>query len=238
MKTKSIEEIACFPQSGNYEPITEKTACLNLAYFDIDTDNGNFTDVVSACPYDAFLPVPFDEQITTKFDFESNTALDYCKTKLKCLVTELRSREKRATFNFHVGNCVDLCLKEPMKNKFHVIYTYDLADRVAGLVNLLPAALACPSIENLQSLLLTETAIWTKLEEPTVTEFVETSLGCPISLVPTLYGVRLVNRLKLGSPDCVKLHDFRFTRPITLQWLRAASFSNNVIMYISHFHPP
>ena len=165
---------------------------------------------------------------------ESSTALDFCKTRLQWLVTEWRSRKHRIIFHFHIGDCIDLCRRnESMWNKFHVIYTFDLADRHAGLANLIPAALDCLSIENPQSLLLTETTAWVKLENPTVSEFVEISLGCPLSLVPTLYGVRLVNHHRLGSPDCLKLHDFLFTKPVTLQGLRAPAYSDNVVMGIS-----
>lgn len=43
-----------------------------------------------------------------------------------------------------------------------------------------------------------------------------------------MYGVRLVNHVRLGNPECLKLHDFVFTRATTLQWLRAPVYSDNV----------
>ena len=233
MKTKSIEEFKCYPKTGNYEPLTGKTTCLNLNLFKIDVENNTFTAGRGICPYDAFFPVAFEEQLTSSFDFQSFTALDYCKARLQWLVTQLRSRKQRITFHFHIGSSITLCRNKSTRNKFHVIYTFDLADRIVGLANLIPAALDCLSIENPQSLLLTETTAWVKLKDPTVAEFVEISLGCPLSLVPTLYGVRLVNHLRLGSPDCIKLHDALYMKPVTLQWLRAATYSDNVIMGIS-----
>ena len=235
MKAKSIEEFKLYHSTGNYEPLIGKTTCINLCNFLINMEEGKFeAGSIGICPYDAFFPVPFEEQITSSFDFKSCTALDYCKTRLQWLVTQLRSRKHRNTFHFHIGSCIDLCHRnESMWNKFHVIYTFDLADRYYGLANLIPAALNCLSIENPQSLLLTETAIWIKLENPTVSEFVEIALGCPLSLVPTLYGVRLINHLRLGSPDCSKLHDVLYTKPVTLQWLRAPAYSDNVLMGIS-----
>lgn len=66
-----------------------------------------------------------------------------------------------------------------------------------GLANIITATYNCLTDENPDSLLLTETDCpWTD-SDATLTNYVESSLCCPISMIPTIYGYRLANHLKL-----------------------------------------
>ena len=62
------------------------------------------------------------------------------------------------------------------------------------------------------------------------------SLFCPLSMnKPTLYGMKLANNIKLGSPVCVKLHDSVMTRQrfLTLKWHKVTDYSTNIKLDIS-----
>ena len=67
----------------------------------------------------------------------------------------------------------------------------------------------------------------------TIAEYLKISLSCPLSMIPTLYGVKLMNHVNLGSPFCVQLHDFTSTSRITLKWVRVPIFSANVKLDVS-----
>ena len=148
MRLKSIEEFRRFSKNGRPYPLEscyENIVCLNPTSFhpnvtddDLDT-TAEMNTLKCVVPYDAYFPVPFDEQLDatqSQFDFESKTALEYCTSRLRFLVSELRSRKHRVAFHFHFGDCIEFCLKnETMKNQFHIIFSYDLADRVVKLTS-------------------------------------------------------------------------------------------------------
>ena len=197
-----------------------------------------------ACPFDAYFPVPVNDQLASDTGFVTTSPYSYCKSKLKSLVTELRSKKDRITFNFYFGDCLELCLEnQKLRNKCQVVHCSDLADRV-GLSNLILTANRCLSTENLDAILVTDTANWVMffgLQRPfpgtehpvTIAEYLKISLSCPLSMIPTLYGVKLMNHVNLGSPFCVQLHDFTSTSRITLKWVRVPIFSANVKLDVS-----
>ena len=82
-----------------------------------------------------------------------------------------------------------------MKNYFQVIDCSNLADHY-GMANLIPAARNCLA-EDLNAVILTNSLTW-QLLKPTVPEYVETALMCPMTVIPTLYGLRLTDHVQLG----------------------------------------
>jgi len=81
---------------------------------------------------------------------------------------------------------------------------------------------------------LTETSRWVNFQKSTVAEYVELVLACPLSMIPTVYGLRLANHLLLGSSDCANLHDLTSSNLVTLKWLKTAStYSNNIKLAVS-----
>ena len=123
-----------------------------------------------------------------------------------------------------------------MKNKFHIVHCSDYCD-VVGLANLLPATTDCLVQDNTDVMILTETTAWANHnvlnEYSTVADYVQLVLGCPLSMIPTLYGLRLTNHLLLSSHKRVKWHDNKSTSPVTLKWLKTTGFSDNVKLDIS-----
>ena len=230
---KDKEEIRFFLKTGNFEPVVGSVKCLNPTLL---LERRWKVHHLSS-PFVAFFPIPLDEQLKMEQDPESINSIQspylYCKSKLKSLVTEFRARKHRIVLNFHVkADSIKLCMQnEKLQNKFQVIHCSNLLD-VVGLANLLPAVTGCLIQEDSTAVLLAESTSWDKLKQPTVAEYVELALACPLSMVPTLYGVRLANHL-LGSSVCVNLHGFGASNPITLKWLRVPGYSSNVQLAVS-----
>ena len=76
-----------------------------------------------------------------------------------------------------------------LKNKFDAIHTSNQSD-VTGPVNLLNAVRQ--KLRSEHSILYTENMTWTQVA-PNGTRFIEKMLCCPLNLIPTLYGFRLLN---------------------------------------------
>ena len=231
MKIKSRKEMECFFRTGNFEPLLPpNVACIiNPTLMTVAAKPYLFD---TKCPFFTHFPIPPDEHLTTKFNFEENSAYAYCKARLKFVVTEVRARMSRITIYFHFAPGIDLCLeKANWKKMFHVIHCSTHSDKV-GLASLISAAVPC-LVDAPEAVLLSETTSWMKLDQPTVTNYVETSLCCSLSLIPTMYGVRLANHLQLASPVCMKMHDYHATNRVMLKWLRSPEFSSNVIMELS-----
>ena len=195
LPTSAVEmEIELFIKTGNCEPIVDKKMYWNQTF----ALESCWQVYYLASPFDAYFPVPVNDQLATDSGFVTTSPYQYCKSKLQALVTEFRSRRDRITFNFYFGDCLELCLEnQKLRNKCQVVHCSDLADRV-GLFNLILAASKCLSSENLDAVLVTDTATWKMfigLQRPfpgnkhvnTIAEYVKVSLCCPLSLIPTLF---------------------------------------------------
>ena len=93
-------------------------------------------------------------------------------------------------------------------------------------------------VDSPDSILLTETKFWRGLNhlnhiKPLIADFIENSLCCSLSMIPTLYGMQLTNHVKLGSPVCLRFHNWISANEITLKWNRAPAYSNNVKLNFS-----
>ena len=77
---------------------------------------------------------------------------------------------------------------------FDLIDTSNLADQ-DGPVNVLNAS--ARMLRNDQSVLLTMSKFWS-FSAPDVVQYVQKMLCCPPSLIPTIYGLRLLNNFELG----------------------------------------
>jgi hypothetical protein len=242
------QEIKNFIKIGNCVPITGNIVCFNPTIVTTDIKIVRVPYYLD-CPFDSYFPVPVNDQLASDNGFVTTSPYTYCKSKLQSIVSEFHSRRHRVRFHFYFGDCLELCLGElclgeKLRNKCEVVHCSDLADRV-GLANLILTASNCLS-EIPESILVTDTANWCGLicrqELPyqgavdieTIAEYLKISLRCPLSMIPTLYGLRLTNHVNLGSPFCVQLHDFHSTSRITLKWVRAPAYSNNVKLEVSH----
>ena len=152
-------------------------------------------------------------------------------------MTELRLRKERNRLHFYFGDTLELCLtNEELHNKMHVIHCSVGLVRYARLPNILPSVIHCLNNDMKEAVLVTETiASHFEKQTPTLVDSVESELYCPLTMIPTIYGVKLLDHVRLGSSVCCQLHDhFKAAAPITFKWYKTpVSFSANVQMEIS-----
>ena len=231
---RAEKDVGIFILTGNLEP-PDGHAVSGINPTLVFPDQNRCMDLTPCTPFDAYFPIPLEDQLSMSEEQDLGGPFLYCKSKLQSLITELRSNKHRVVFNFHfTTDCVALCLQnKDLHNKFHVIHCSDFADEV-GLANLLPAVTDCLIQDTPESFILTETTRWVKFQKATIAEYVELVLGCPLSMIPTVYGLKLTNHLRLGSPVCVSQHDLTSTNPVTLKWLRApVAYSSNIPLSVS-----
>lgn len=212
--------------------MSEKPVFINPTLLTLQTKRWEVYHL--ACPLEGYFPVTFREHLEPKSDF-GHSPYRYAKAKLQSLVSEFLSRKKRLTFHFHLADCMEQCLTDAsLKNQFQVIHCSDLVDRL-GLANILYVASGC-LIDSPDAALVTDTQAWLILLKPTIAEFVETSLCCPLSMISTLYGLRLANHLQLGNLCNPVYVNFNGSSEniITLQWHRIQfRYSDNVQLLLS-----
>ena len=187
-------------------------------------------------PFDAYFPLPLKEKLEGKF--RTNTSpFSYCKSKFQKLVTELKKRKHRNRFHFYFGDSLEVCsTNEELKNKMHVIHCSSNIVNVSGLANVLPIVSSCLTSEMPEAVLVTECNFFREeIKKPTLDQYVESELFCPLTMIPTVYGLKLLDHVRLGSSVCCTLHDhFVISVPITLKWNKAQfNYSNNIRLEVS-----
>ncbi len=169
-------------------------------------------------PFGGFLPLTKDE---LEKSANQQIMIRSIQKILKNLVSAYRQRIASVQIHVHLGDAVEFCYSEKTP-KFDVIDCSNLADHV-GLINVLTACSARLS-DNPQAHFYTETMNWPRLSF-FVTEYVEKALCSPLSMIPTIYGLRLVNHVELGAPTLMNLRR-TVAPPVLLCWKRAPSFRN------------
>ena len=187
------------------------------------------------CPLDAFFPLPLNDKLEDKFG-PGSSAYNFSLTKLKEWVTELRLRKDRNRFHFYFGDSLELCItNEEWKNKMHVIHCSDDLVSYARLGNILPIVSQCLTSDMPEAVLVTEFFLTKLKKKLSLFDSVEFELNCPLTLTPTVYGVRLLDHISLGSTICRHLNDSSFIGvPHTLKWYKAPfAYSNETRLQIS-----
>ena len=220
------KELKNFFKAGNCKPLDGKEVCINPTLLEVPTNQ--WLVHFLACPVEGFVPILNSSALVDRND--GQILLRHCQTILKERFVKFGTLKENVVFYFHIGDCLVLCLSDPqLKNQFQVIDTSNVADH-AGPANLLHAASNCLDDEP-NSLLMTESMNWQSLK-PSVLEYVESSLCCPLSMIPTLYGLRLANHLRLGS--CIPVNVFRNApNPVTLTWKKVPAYSANIGLNVS-----
>ena len=222
------QEFSSFLQTGDFISPEGKVVCVNPSL--LTMDGQQFAQVRNlSCPLDAYFPLPLHEKMD-EVKFETILSpYSYCKDKLQEFASGLR--KKGVQIHVHVGDSLDLCLtSEQLKNKMHVIHCSGDLVEVAGLANILPAASGCLNGDFPEAVLVTEIPpSWLNKGKTRLADYVDNELCCPLSLVPTFYGMRLSDHLSLGSPVCLKQHDYITIKATTLKWFRTpVTYSSNV----------
>ena len=149
----------------------------------------------STCPFDGYLPLPHKPMEEYK---KNRITFDHCRKEvMKTLLAAFRNCLNSVQFVFHPCDPLSFCFDEAAP-KFDVIDTSNLADHF-GLGNLLNAS--ARKLRSAQSILITE-SLQLSSRQPdaiVIAKYLEKILCCPLSLTPTLYGLRLTGNVRLGS---------------------------------------
>ena len=166
-------------------------------------------------PFDGYLPMS-DEELSLK-SANNPILIHACQKILKRLVSSYRSRLNSIKVYFHLGDALEYCYAET-NIKFDVVDCSNLADYF-GFPNLL---IACSELlaDHPEAVLWTDIEFWTAINV-SMEKYVEDVLCCPISMIPTIYGVRLGDHVKLGSSSLNILVESR-----RLFWKRAQRVEN------------
>ena len=186
-------------------------------------------------PFDAYFPVPEGKvkKLQSELRSRKTNLYKYCLSELEGRVIELRSRKNLVSFHFHTHGFSDLDkLPKTDKNRFQIIYSFDLAERV-GLAKLIPATIGSLAEDDPDAVLVTGTQTLGSPITSTVAEYLQKSLQCPISMIPTVYDAILKNHSQLGRPISAKVNEFASKDNINLTWTKAPPFSNNVKLALS-----
>ena len=212
LSEKLKQELERYYKTGNCSESTTPIVCPNPTLLDPVT--GQWYVHYTACPLDGYLPLPWRELADTP-DHQQGLILRYCQTELRKELTAFRNRSRNFKFSFYSSDALAFCYKDsPLK--FDVISASDLGD-VVGLVNVLNAATR--RLRSAQSLLITETVQWYHVA-PTVSQYLQEVLCCPLSLIPTIYGVRLIDSIDRGRETPPKL----IAQTTRIAWKRALPF--------------
>ena len=118
----------------------------------------------------------------------------------------------------------------------HVVHCPDEQVDLVGLPNLLPIVSQCLNGDFPEALLLTDVFL-TQFEdrERSLAKSLEMKLCCPLKMMPTVYNVRLLDHLNLGSSTCPQLHDYFLSRTTsTLKWYKAQiNYSPDILLEVS-----
>ncbi len=183
---------------------------------------------IYSCPFDAYLPLPWSEFDMTSSDPTESELTQYCQKVLKNLVISYRNLIESTNFHFCWGDNLEYFHME-LPEKFDVIDCYTPAEEL-GLPNIL---LYCsPRLNSPEALLITVSNHWARLAN-TIAEYVEKTLCAPISMIPTLYGLRFKNPVDLGRSTLCQYDDFETFSPIKLTWSPAPQFLKNVPFCVS-----
>ena len=192
------------------------TVCINPSMLNPKTLNWEIHH--SLCPFDGYLPLTREELDTSA---EKGIMVKSCQKILQKLVSSYRRRIEAVRVHIHLKDAVEYCYSETAE-KFDVIDCSNLADHV-GLVNMLNACQARLS-DNPDALFFTESMNWLDLSD-SVVQYVEKALCSPLSMIPTIYGLRLVNHVELGSMSLPNLRSAK-AQPVNLCWKKVLPFRN------------
>ena len=170
-----------------------------------------------ASAFEGYFPLPVEE--LGAIDDKNGLIVGYCQSELKKLLTAFRKRIDKTMFYFHPCHALTFCYEDEAY-KFDLIDTSNLMDHL-GPVNLLNAA--ARKLLSDQSVLMTETSSWTEMGATSVAQYVQEVLCCPLSLIPTLYGLRLIDNIEVG-PETFRSVRTTSVAAARLRWKKALPF--------------
>ena len=191
------------------------TVCINPSMLNPTTLDWEMHH--SLCPYDGYLPLTKEELDTSA---KKGILIQSCQKILQNLVSSYRRRIEAVKVHIHLKDAVEYCYSTA--ETFDVIDCSNLADHV-GLVNMLNACQARLS-DNPDAIFFTESMNWLDLSN-SIAQYVEKALCSPLSMIQTIYGLRLVNHVELGSMSLPNLRRAK-AQPVNLAWKKVIPFRN------------
>ena len=216
---KLLKEVTAYFTTGSCRHQKETAfVCVNPTMLDPTTHLWCVHHTLS--PFDSFLPLSREELNLS----ENGSVVRSCQKILKSLTAAYRRRMETVNIFFHLEDALEFCLNDN-NEKCDVIDSSNLADHV-GLANLISVC-SKRLIDNSESLLFTESLTWKTLA-PSVLQYVEEALFSPLSMIPTIYGLRLADHVELGESTPVNLG--RMLVPsANLVWQKAPTYQHIVL---------
>ena len=190
---KELEQFLTTGKSSAQEQDSARNRHANVTLLQPIT--GKWFTHCAACPFVGFAPLPLKE-LDRSGDQYNRVAFEYCRTELKKILLAFRKRKETVKFFFNLRDPLVFCYQDSPLSFDVVDCPSFLVDHV-GLANLLKAA--ARKLRSNQSTLFTESMAW-PLWAKDVAGYLQTVLCCPLSLIPTIYGLRLMDNVELG-PD-------------------------------------
>ncbi len=217
-KPKIRQEIRQYFQAGSCRLQNEnKMACVNPTMLQPTTHR--WFVHYTLCPFDGYAPLTKEELDTS---FKSGILIQSCQKILKSLLSSYRERMDDVKIFIHLEDALEFCYAET-NDVFDLIDCSNLADQV-GLANLIVAASRRLS-DAPGAVLFTESMTWNTLAT-SLLQYVDEALCAPLSMIPLIYGLRLLNHVELGTPAPVNVDRFSMMEPLNLCWQKAPSFRN------------
>ena len=213
---KIREEAQRYFESGNcrFKNVKEELTFTNPTL--LNPTNLKWQVHYASSPFDGYLPLSKEELDLSDQD---NILIRSCQKIFKSLVSSYRNRIESVEITAHLGDALDFCYAESTE-KFDVIDASNLPDQL-GLANILNAAFGKMHSE---SFLFTNSTKWTD-KGRSIIEYVEGVLCCPLSTIPTVYGLQLANHVELGAPTLCNLQR-QSTYAVNFCWRVAPYFRN------------
>jgi hypothetical protein len=227
LKNKLIKEIKRYYQTGSCNPASTilKSAAVNPTLLELKSlwsliKTPRWRVNLSSSPFTGFLPLPLDELETNEEDI---VAL-HCQKMLKKLVASYRQLKNNINFHFHWSDSLQFCLIGTCE-MFDIIDCSTLADEV-GLANLIISVSPRLDHQSSDALMITESFGYWCAVASSIANYVEEALCAPLSMIPSLYGVRLAHDASLGSNQITSKGNSEGFPDITLTWRKAPQFEN------------
>lgn len=212
---KYTKEMRTYFETGNCCESKDAEDCINPTFFKPGT--GQWALYSSNSPFEAYFNM---KQLPAQSDFLSS-----CKRALYDQVKSFQKWLSNGTLSFHIGDPLELCYRRTWAEPFDIVDCSKLPD-CTGLANILNAARLALA-DDPHAILLTHSSPWrdhtAAVRYNSSKEFVEESLCSSIQMMPTLYGLMLINHVDLGHPSPLRTCWRPFIR---LQWKHSPNFEN------------
>jgi hypothetical protein len=213
--SRNAEEMRIYFETGNCCQDKEKMICINPTLLEPGT--GSWALISSVSPFEIYFNL---KQLPAQEHF-----LGSCK---RVLCNQVKSYQKwipEATLTFHIGDALELCYRRSWTEQFNIVDCSKLPCQV-GLANILNAGRIMLA-DDPHSILLTQSSPWGEntadIRYDSSKEFVEESLCTSIQMIPSLFGLVLINHVHLGNTLPLKTS---WRSSVRLQWKHCPNFTN------------